>query len=308
MLDFSSPTTWWLITSLVLGLSLTLFGLISLDAERRRTILQRIARQSRERSGLDQLLDRIPLVVQSEQQLARQMAVLDVGFTPRTVTKWRLGAGLLGVFVSITLRNVLLIIPLALFFMQIPLILVEMQIRRRLRRFSDQIQEGLSLFLTEYTTTRSVNRAIEGVIPKLPNPLRGEFERMARKINSGVPLDQVFAEFADRTQNRWALIYSQLMITYYRTGSDFTEALHRIIQDMSAEKVLDQQNETELNTLKILHLVLTLTVPVAFVLNLLMNPQDIYVFTELAGGRLILVAAAVAILFSVIVGRQITEF
>lgn len=303
----SSPVAWTCLSLLVLGTAIALYGWLHDRAERRRTILQKLTQKGDGRTGLDNLLDRIRWVVQSEEAIQADLDVLGSTRAARQVTKLRLLCGLGGIFIGILFRNWLLGLLMVPVFMQGPLFWIEYHVRRRLRQFEEQVQNAFQMFLTEYTTTHSVPRSLHGILLRVQPPLNRELERLVTKLDSGVQPQDAFLDFARRTRSRWTFIFAQLMMAYFQHGGDFTDALQRIIQDMAGERILEQQNRTELALLRLVHIILVLTVPVMLVAMLLTNPQDARVFVDNPSGRRIIVTVTVGLLVSIYFGRKLTE-
>jgi len=130
---------------------------------------------------------------------------------------------------------------------------------------------------------------------------------LARKLNSGEPVEECFVEFAERTQNKWTLIFAQLMITYFRNGGDFTEQLLNITKNITNEKILDQTNTTELSSMRLINIAMNALVPVVYISNRILNPQDAKVFVDTEIGRIIIFGVVIACCVSLYIGKKVTQ-
>lgn len=310
ILDFlSSPYNISLIVFILLGVLMIAYSLVGRSIERRKSIIAgRGATKKEKKIGfLDSLLDKSEFIRKHEEEFSRKVAVLDIEYDARRYTKLKLFSGLAGVALSIYLRNPYIVIPLVVIGMSVPTALIEVRIKKRVALFNDQILEAFQLFITEYTTIRSVQKTIVEISSKLKNPLRKEFERLGRKLNSGEPIEECFLEFAERTQNKWTLIFAQMMITYFRNGGDFTEQLLNITKNITNEKILTETNTTELSSMRTINVIMNALVPVAYVMNRFINPEDAKVFVETRIGRLIMFGVVIACSISLYLGKKITE-
>lgn len=305
---FSSPLNITYIVFLLLGVLLIAYSLVGRSIERRKTIISRRgANKTQTIRFLDQWLGKNEFIKKQEEKFSKQVAVLDMEYDARKYTKLKILSALIGIAISAYLRNFFVAIPLALIGISVPTAFIEMKIKKRVSLFNDQILEAFQIFLTEYTTTRSVHKTIVDICPKLKNPLRKEFERLGRKLNSGEPIEECFIEFAERTQNKWTLIFAQMMITYFRNGGDFTEQLLNITKSITNEKILDETNSTELSSMRLINIAMNALVPIAYISNKFINPQDAKVFVETGIGKTIMFCVVIACSISLYIGKKITD-
>jgi len=199
------------------------------------------------------------------------------------------------------------VIPTCLICASLPVTYVEMKVNKKIKLFNDQVLEAFQFFITDYTTTKSVQKAIVNICPKLKYPLRREFELLARKLNSGADVEESFLNFAERTQNKWITIFCQMMITYFRNGGDFTPHLLSITQNITNEKILSEQNNTELSSLRWINIMMNALVPVAYISNRFINPQNARVFIDTPTGKILIFVVVMGCLISLYLGKKISD-
>ncbi len=304
---FSSPINITYTVFVLFGLLLISISIVGRAIEKRKNIITRLTEKRKGVGFIDRLLDKINFIQKYEEEFRKKIAVLDMDYNVRLFTKIKILCGLIGVLISIYLRNVFVTIPLVLICINIPTTFIDMRVKKRLALYNDQILEAFQIFITEYTTTRSVQKTIVNICPKLKNPLRKEFERLGRKLNSGEPVEECFTEFAERTQNKWTLIFAQMMIIYFRNGGDFTEQLLNITKNITSEKILTEANMTELSSMRIINIAMNALVPVVYISNKFINPDDAKVFVETPLGRMIMFGVVMACSISLYLGKKITE-
>ena len=303
----SSPYNITHIMFLLTGILMISYSAVGRKIERSKSIISGRARRNQRVGFLDELLDKSEFIRKHEAEFSKQASVLDIEHDARRYTKIKIYSGLAGVALSIYLRNIYIAIPLAIIGINIPTTIIEMRLKKRIALFNDQILEAFQIFITEYTTTRSVQKTIVEICPKLKNPLRKEFERLGRKLNSGEPVEESFLEFAERTQNKWTLIFAQMMITYFRNGGDFTEQLLNITKNITDEKILLEANTTELSSMRLINIVMNALVPVVYISNRFINPTDAKIFVETGVGKGIIFGVVIACSISLYLGKKITE-
>jgi len=291
------------------GFLLVLYGLICVNTQKVKSILSANKKAQGKRPDLfDWILDKLPIVKRSEEKTDIMLSVLDIqNKTARDVTKKRLFCGLLGVALAMLLRNVMVIPLLVFVFANIPVVLLGRKTRKRRMIYNDQVLEAFQVFVTDYTTTKSVQKTLENVCSKIKRPLRNEFERLTRKLYSGISANECFLDLSKRTQSQWVMYFSQVMMMYFQNGGDFVPHLTGIIRTMSSEKLIEEQNLTELSSLRTINLVLVLLFPIVFVASVFVAPDTLRVFTETVMGRNIIFFSIAGCIFSLIVGQKISE-
>lgn len=299
-----------LYTLSIVGVLLVMFGLIYNSKASKRTILSaEITKKIERKTILDKILDKLIFIRKSEEKIDIMLSVLDIqNKTPRSITKMRIFWGLLGILVGILLRNIMAMPLIAAVAFNIPMYLMNRNMQKRRMVYNDQILEALQIFVTDYTTTKSVQKTLENTCAKIKRPLRTEFERLARRLHSGIPVNECFLDFAKRTQNQWITFFAQVMMMYYRNGGDFVPHLTGIVRTMSSEKLIEEQNNTELAGLKTMNMVLVALFPVAFIVSVLFSPDTVRVFTETGAGRMIIFFSIAGCLFSLFLGQKIAEY
>jgi len=292
----------------ILGALFIVYGILGRTIERRKTVLLQHSEKRVRRALLDVFLDRFSSLVREEEKLDGKIAVLGINYTARTLTKTRISGGMLGILFSILLQNLYIVPLLFILGVTLPTTIIEAKANKRIRLYNSQILEALQIFITDFTTTQSVQKTIVDICPKLKSPLRQEFELLARRLNSGVNADEAFLMFASRTHNKWTMIFSQMMITYFRNGGDFTPHLLNITKSITDEKVLAEQNHTELSSLRLVNLAMNALVPLVFGINWAINEDAARIFTETEAGRLIILFVVISSFISLYFGKKITNY
>lgn len=303
----ASPLFGGLLIFLFLGGLLFAYGILRARLERKKTILKRMSSQESFQGYVDLWLDRFGSLTAAEEKLGHSLAVIGSKLTPRAITKIRLAAGGVGFLIAFLFRNWLIALPLAFLCQMIPLSFIEVSVKRLQNIYERQIAEAFQVFVTDYTTTKKVMDTLLNMCPKLKYPLRREFERLARNLHSGARYEQAFMDFANRTQSKWTKVFAQMMITYFREGTDFTEQMIELIKQIATEQMLAQENNTEVASLRFVNILLNISVPVAYVINRLINPENTRIFVETSTGRTLMLFIVLCCVLSLYVGKKITN-
>lgn len=305
---FGSPFNVTFLLAMILGIMLIAQGFIGRSIERRKNIIKRgLGRTRQAKSFIDELLDKSTFITNSEEELDKQLDLLGIEMEARDFTKIKGFSAFMAMLLGLYLQNFIAMVPLTLIFINIPTSVIRGRVKKRQNMYSDQILESFQVFISEFTTTRSVQKTIVNISPKLNYPIRREFERLGRKLNSGESPESCFLDFAQRTNNKWTMIFAQMLITYYDTGADFIDQLLSVTTNITNERVLEEQNKTELSSMRIMNIAMNALVPVAYISNRLLNPQEARIYIETAAGKNIIIAVAFAVFFSLYLGEKISE-
>lgn len=297
-----------LISSVLLGVFFIFYGLYLKKIQNKNSILSSVNNSRNFYKGfIDNVLDKIPFLVKEEEKTNKYMITISDKINVRTFTKIKLFGILLSFGIAIYFKNLLSFVPLVMIFWNLPNFLFEFIANKRMRHFEDQFIDALQIFITDFTTIKSVRKSLTNITPQLKNPLKEEFERLNRELNSGESIEKSFVSFAERTKNKWVLVFSQLMITYFRIGGDITEQVMNITKRINAEKINDEENTTELSMLRMLNIVLNMLVPVIYGISMWLNPEDTAVFINTAQGQLVILAVLCSCVLSLWIGKKITQ-
>ncbi|MDD4804671.1 MAG: hypothetical protein PHN69_05920 [Candidatus Pacebacteria bacterium] len=306
---FFNPIAITFILLVLLGILIVVYSVIRSINQKHANILEKIGGNKKLHTVgvIDQILNKISFIVESEKKLDKKIAVLDVKYTARTLTKLELVGILLGIVLSFHFRNFLMVFPLCIICAYIPTTYVKAKVNKRLNLFDDQVLDAFQVFITDYTTTKSIQKTLTNICPKLKYPLRREFELLGRNLNSGKNIEQCFINFAERTQNKWITIFSQLTILYFRNGGDIVPHLLDVTKSITNERIIEETNQTELSSLRTVNLVMNALIPVVYISNQYINPENAKVFVNTPTGKVMMLAVAVCCLISLYLGEKITE-
>jgi len=98
---------------------------------------------------------------------------------------------------------------------------------RRIRRLDLQLSVTLDLFVGQLRAHRSIAEAIIEIAPRISEPLRGEWMRVAEELRLGVPLPQALEALRLRIPSRPLRTMVTAILVTDRTGGNLAEFLSR---------------------------------------------------------------------------------
>lgn len=289
------------------GLLLVIFGILWERKIKKKNLFQTTEKEETLIRHYTGILDRISWIRKEEEHLNKTLAILQVNYTARDITDIKIFGLVIAGMISFFLKNFLLFIPLAVLAWQIPKMVVERRIAKRLNLFDSQFLDALKAFLTEYATLQNAQQAFVKMLPKTENPIRQEFEYIARRLNSGEPPRRVMEDFAERTQNPWTMLFARLIIFHFEEGANIENQILALMDKLSTDKIIRDKNRTEVSAVRNVNLVLNAAVPLVFLSNYVLNPQAVQVFTDTPSGKAVLAVAALLSLVSLYLGKKLEQ-
>lgn len=214
------------------------------------------------------------------------------------------GAGLiLGAFLLNPIASLLFII----IGFGIPIIQVNDKVEKQLKKMDTQILKAIQLFLNEHQKNPNIAEVMQVISFKLDYPIRSEFERLSRMINSGLDLTESLNDFARRMKNEWIYLFVNALIVNKEKGSDVTEVLMRTITKISNRQIVSSEKDMETFSGTILNKILLFTVPAAFVSVLILRPEAKGLFFFTLEGKMVLNIAVILCVVSFAVNRATSK-
>lgn len=296
-----------LIFILILGILTFTFSILKEASDKRTSVLRKILSKSSNKGFLDKYLDKIKFVVKHEEKVDDYLRIIEANYTARKLTKYRLLGIYVGLLSCIYMKNILIVLPMTVIFSSLPTFIIGVGIERKQLKFNTQLTEAIQLFNVEYCTTQNVNDALFNILPKLKKPIKHEFERLFRKLNSGEKKEDCFLDFARRVNNKNAMIFAQLMITYYKKGGDVSPHISRVVSSMFSERKMRKYSKMELSGIRTVNIITNACVPVAYIANRILNPESTKYFTDTNPGRFIIFIIVTTMLGSLFIGEKISK-
>lgn len=210
---------------------------------------------------------------------------------------------LIGMAVGVFMLNPIAIFLFAVIGFAIPIVNINDKVHEQFKKIDKQILKAIQLFLNEYQKTQNIPEVLESLCPYLDYPIKSEFERLLRKINSGVDFKEALNEFADRLKNEWIYMFVNALIMNKENGSEIVDVLMKTLTKIANKEVVEIEKDMETFSGRILNKMMMFTVPAAFVLVLFARPEAKQLYFQTMQGKMIINLAVVLCIISFVVTR-----
>ena len=109
-----------------------------------------------------------------------------------------------------------------------PLLYLRMRGSRRLRAFTEQLPDVLTLLVGALRAGFGLSQALELVIQQLPPPASTEFGRVQRAVGLGVPVQRALREMSDRVGSDDLALVVTAVTVQYEMGGNLAQTLETI--------------------------------------------------------------------------------
>lgn len=290
------------------GISLVFISIFSIKNEKRKNVLGNYIKKSKLTDNfLDNWLNSKEFIESFEKENEKRFFLLNEYITPRFFTKLTLYSILGGVIFSVLIRNIIAL-PVAICIgYYLPQLYMDLLINNKKNKMEEQLGVAIKFFTTEFTTCRSVIISMQNVIPKLNNPIKGEFEKLARELNSGAYPKECLTNFGRRLDNKFSYVFSKLLIAYFNDGTDFGAQLVRLSEDIAEAQLQHKESRTELSMVRTTNLILNAIVFITVVVMFVFFPDYSYYFRATARGQFFMSLVIINSFVSILLGFKLSS-
>jgi len=118
---------------------------------------------------------------------------------------------------------------------------VKYQIRRRLRKFNDQLEMALQLMATGLRAGLGLRQALVVVGQESPEPIRSEFLRVIRQTNVGLSIYDALDQLARRMPCAEMVILARSLRTQAETGGNLVRLLEQLALTIKARRRIERK-------------------------------------------------------------------
>jgi tight adherence protein B len=161
-------------------------------------------------------------------RLAYELKRADIPMTASEYTLIILGLAILGFALGTWRYNALLGLVLAIVFGAVPIFIYKSRQRRRLRIFTNQLPDMLTLLVGGLRAGYGLSQAIEVLIERLGPPSSTEMANVMRAVNLGQPIRYALQDAADRIGSDDFNLVVVAINVQYDTGGNLAESLETI--------------------------------------------------------------------------------
>lgn len=102
--------------------------------------------------------------------------------------------------------------------------------KQRLKKFNDQLEDGLSSISSSLKAGFSINQALETVANENRHPISIEFRLLVQELRLGVPLEEALEKMVHRLGSPDLELVATAIITARQTGGELTTILDRLAE------------------------------------------------------------------------------
>ena len=189
----------------------------------------------------------------------------------------------------------------------IPFIILRIKQRRRLRLFTQQLPDTLTLLVGALRAGHGLNQALDLVVEHLPAPMSAEMAKVVRAVNLGIPLTRALDEAVARIGSEDFNLLVVAINVHHETGGNLAVTLD-IIGDTVRDR-LRMLNEIRVLTAqqRFTGYVLALLPAVVGLVIFFINPEYISDLFKPGWVRILPVSAVVMQVLGFLVIRKIVD-
>lgn len=196
-----------------------------------------------------------------------------------------IAASIGGGFAVVYLKNIAAAFPLGIVFWLTPLLYLNHTAARKQAMMEKQFLPAVQKFITEYGTINNITSVILSIEGQIASPLKDEFARLGRELNSGAPADKTFLSFARRLNNPWAYRFAHILNLRVTRGVEITPMLFSLLMDMKTNVIKEKERSMEMVGVKAETYAIYLAIPLMYSFTSKVNPNAHYLLTQTSEGK-----------------------
>jgi tight adherence protein B len=209
--------------------------------------------------------------------------------------------------VLILTRNLLLAMLVVLLGTVGPFLWLAVLASRRQAKFDEQLPSTLQLLSGALQAGHSLQQAVDTVVQEAGDPIAAEFQRVLTEARLGRPLEEAFEAMAKRTRSldfEWTVMAIRLQ---RQVGGNLAEVLSTVSQTIRDRYSLKRQIRALSAEGRLSSLILSILPLLLFAALLIFNPLFLRPLFTTTIGLMMMVGAAVLMIFGVFWLKKITE-
>jgi tight adherence protein B len=188
-----------------------------------------------------------------------------------------------------------------------PFLYLSLRASRRQAKFEEQLPSTLQLLSGALQAGHSLQQAVDTVVHEAGDPIAGEFQRVLTEARLGRPLEEAFEAMAKRTNSvdfKWTVMAIRLQ---RQVGGNLAEVLSTVSQTIRDRYALKRQVKALSAEGRLSSLILSVLPVLMFVALLIFNPLFLRPLFSTGIGIMMMVGAAVLMIFGMFWLKKITE-
>lgn len=293
---------------IIMGFILLFIAILWTRVDKEHNVLRKYINHKYSKKGfIDELIETTTVFKNYEEENTLKYAIVEDKMPARKITKLSLLSAVIVFLFGLGIKNIVVTIFGTYFGFFTPLVYVDMIAKSKRHKVQDQLGTAIKFFTSEFTTSRSVIVAMQRVIGKLPEPIRFEFERLTREFNTGQMPEQALANFARRVNNKYAYIFSRLLISYFNKGTDFGPHLVQLTEDIMDEQLSMSEGKAELAMVRVTNMIMNSAVFLSILVIFFIVPERSEHFRTTFTGQVLMTVSVALSVASLTLGLKLED-
>lgn len=199
-------------------------------------------------------------------------------------------------------------LALPVFALGVPRWILGMLIKRRQKKFAEQLAEGIDIIVRGVKSGLPLQQCLTIIASESPEPLRGEFKTLVDGQMMGLPMEQNLQRMYERMPLPEVNFFGIVLNIQQKTGGNLSESLGNLSNVLRSRKLLREKVKALSGEAKASAMIIgALPFLVMGVVSLIKPDYMALLFTETMG-KVILLGAAIMMSTGIFVMRQMINF
>lgn len=217
-------------------------------------------------------------------------------------------SGFIGWFLGDFLNNFIICIVLAVLFYYLPKIYLQFICDSVRAQINEQLEPALSQIIGLLPTKKTLVNACEACITNIDEPLKVFFTEFINNINNANrSFEESITDLARKIDTKPFNDFARLAIVHYKQGGDTVYAFSSIPETLRDIKMVQSEQESELDSLKLLGYMFTALAPFCYLYYYFTDKNNFGILTNSMAGKVISIIVLVITVVTILLVRKISK-
>lgn len=213
--------------------------------------------------------------------------------------------GIIGYIIGQGLNNFAISITLAFITYTIPKSYLKFISGSLKRQINDQLEPVLSQIIGLLPTKKTLINSVETCLENMEEPLKTLFTEFVNNVNNANrPFDEAINELAKKIDSKPFYDFARLAMVHYRQGGETMYAFSTIPETMRDMKLIQSEQETELDSLKLVGYMFVMAAPLSFLYYYFTDKTSFNILINTMPGKIV---SFIALVITIITVKLITN-
>lgn len=208
--------------------------------------------------------------------------------------------GVIGWVIGGFLNNVLISIVLAVLMFSIPKSYLKFICNSIKRYIAEQLEPALAQIIGLLPSKKTLPNACEACLESMEEPLKAYFTEFINNINNANrSFEEALDDLARKIDSKPFYDFARLAVVHYKQGGDTMYAFNSIPETMRDLKLIQSEQEAELDSLRMLGYIFVLLTPACYAYYYFTDIDNFNILTQSFAGKAISFIALVVMIITV---------